>query len=105
LRINKMNHEIKADWNTLMQQSKDTAGDYFATAHRMLEGSDLEYTAADVVALTRVMALDFHTTSMGVAAQKISEALVGIGGDIDGFGHTVSLGMSDLTTVIGNLRP
>ena len=100
-----MNHEIKADWNTLMQQSKDTAGDYFATAHRMLEGSDLEYTAADVVALTRVMALDLHTTSMGVAAQKISEALVGIGGDIDGFGHNVSLGMSDLTTVIGNLRP
>ena len=73
-----MNHEIKADWNTLMQQSKDTAGDYFATAHRMLEGSDLEYTAADVVALTRVMALDFHTTSMGVAAQKFCEALAGI---------------------------
>ena len=73
-----MSHEIKADWNTLMQQSKDTAGDYFATAHKMLEGSDLEYTAADVVALTRVMALDFHTTSMGVAAQKLCDALTGI---------------------------
>ena len=78
-----MTHEIKADWNTLMQQSKDTAWDYFGTAHKILEGSDLEYTAADVVALTKVMAMDFHSASMGVAAQKLCEALTGIECSID----------------------
>lgn len=73
-----MTHEITADWNTLMEQSKDTAWDYFAKAHKILEGSELEYTAADVIALTKVMADDFRTTSMGVSTQKICEALAGI---------------------------
>ena len=73
-----MTHEITASWNTLMQQSKDTAQDYFASAHRMLENSELEFTASDVVALAKVMADDFHTASMGVATQKICEALTGI---------------------------
>ena len=78
-----MTHEIKASWDTLMQQSKDTTWGYFSEAHKILEGSELKYTAADVVALAKVMAMDFHTASMGVAAQKISEALAGDGGDID----------------------
>ena len=78
-----MSHEITASWSTLMQQSKDTAQDYFASAHRMLEGSELEFTAADVVALAKVMADDFHTTSMGVATQKICEALNGIERSMD----------------------
>ena len=73
-----MTHEITAGWDTLMKQSKDTAWDYFGEAHRILEGSDLEYTAADVVALAKVMAYDFRTTSIGVSAQKISGALNGV---------------------------
>ena len=79
-----MTHEITASWNTLMQQSKDTAQDYFASAHRMLKGSELEFTAADVVALAKVMADDFHTASMGVASQKLCEAITTVGWGLDG---------------------
>ena len=79
-----MSHEITASWSTLMQQSKDTAQDYFASANRMLEGSGLEFTAADVVALAKVMADDFHTASMGVASQKLCEAITTVGWGLDG---------------------
>jgi hypothetical protein len=85
-----MTHEITASWGTLMQQSKDTAQDYFASANRMLEGSGLEFTASDVVALAKVMADDFHTASMGVATQKICEALGGVECGLDGIGVAVS---------------
>ena len=78
-----MTHEIKASWDTLMQQSKDTTWGYFSEAHKILDGSDLKYTAADVVALTAVMATDFHTASMGVATQKICEALTTVGWGLD----------------------
>ena len=79
-----MTHDITASWSTLMQQSKDTAQDYFASAHRMLEGSGLEFTASDVVALANVMADDFHTASMGVASQKLCEAITTVGWGLDG---------------------
>ena len=79
-----MTHDITASWGTLMQQSKDTAQDYFASAHRMLEGSGLEITASDVVALANVMADDFHTASMGVASQKLCEAITTVGWGLDG---------------------
>jgi hypothetical protein len=78
-----MTHEITAGWDTLMKQSKDTAWDYFGEAHRILEGSELEYTAADVVALARVMADDFRTTSMGVSTQKLCESITGIECSLD----------------------
>jgi hypothetical protein len=78
-----MTHEIKASWDTLMQQSKDTTWGYFGEAHKILEGSDLKYTAADVVALAKVMATDFHTASMGVATQKLCEALTTVGWGLD----------------------
>lgn len=78
-----MTHEIKASWDTLMQQSKDTTWGYFGEAHKILEGSDLKYTAADVIALAKVMAMDFHTASMGVATQKICEALTTVGWGLD----------------------
>jgi hypothetical protein len=72
-----MTHEILADWDTLMRHSKYTAEDYFVSAHGTLKESGLQYTAADVIALAKVMADDFHTAGIGVAAQKISEALAG----------------------------
>jgi hypothetical protein len=78
-----MTHEISASWDTLMKQAKDTGGDYFASAHRILEGSDLKYTAADVVALAKVMSDDFHTSSMGVAAQKLCEAITSVSGELN----------------------
>ena len=78
-----MTHEITAGWDTLMKQSKDTAWDYFAEAHKILEGSELKYTAADVVALAKVMADDFRTTSMGVSTQKICEAIGGLECSLD----------------------
>lgn len=79
-----MNHNITAGWDTLMKQSKDTAWDYFGEAHKILEGSELKYTAADVIALAKLMTDDFRTASMGVAAQKISGSLDGIGMALDG---------------------
>jgi hypothetical protein len=78
-----MTHEISANWDTLMQQSKDTTWGYFGEAHKILEGSDLKYTAADVVALAKVMATDFHTASIGVATQKFCEALTTVGWGLD----------------------
>ena len=78
-----MTHEISADWSALMQQAKHTAEDYFVSARGILANSGLEYTASDVIALAKVMADDFHTASISVAGQKISEALVGVGGEID----------------------
>lgn len=84
-----MKHEITAGWDTLMKQSKDTAWDYFGEAHKILEGSDLKYTAADVVALAKVMADDFRTTSIGVAAQKISEALNNVSTATSGIGEAI----------------
>jgi hypothetical protein len=85
-----MTHEISASWDTLMKQAKDTGGDYFASAHRILEGSDLEYTAADVVALAKVMSDDFHTSSMGVATQKLCEAITSVGGELNGISESLS---------------
>ena len=79
-----MNHNITAGWDTLMKQSKDTAWDYFGEAHKILEGSELKYTAADVIALAKLMTDDFRTASMSVAAQKISEALNGVSTAIGG---------------------
>ena len=96
-----MTHEIKADWDTLMRQAKHTAEDYFVSAHGILKHSGLQYNASDVIALAKVMADDFHTTSVGVAAQKISGALVGIECGLD----NVGMAINDLTVAVGNLRP
>ena len=74
-----MTHDIRADWDTLMRQAKHTAEDYFVSAHGILKHSGLEYTAADVIALTKVMAMDFYTASISVGAQRISEALTTTG--------------------------
>lgn len=84
-----MNHNITAGWDTLMKQSKDTAWDYFGEAHKILEGSELKYTAADVIALAKLMTDDFRTASMGVAAQKISEALNSVGTSVSGIGESI----------------
>lgn len=95
-----MTHEINASWDTLMKQSKDTAGDYFACAHKILDGSKLVYTAADVVALAKVMADDFNTSSMGVATQKLCEALGGIECGLDGIATSITLSVDEVAVAI-----
>lgn len=69
------NHEITADWSTLLSQSKDTASEYFYAALRTLEKSELKFTAADVIELAKIMADDFRNTSEGVRAQNLNETL------------------------------
>jgi hypothetical protein len=66
---------IDASREVLMAQAQDTAEAYFKESVAILKGSKLEFTAADAVALAAVMAKDFHTTSIGVAAQKIVAAI------------------------------
>jgi hypothetical protein len=70
-----MADDISASWSTLLDQAGDTADTFFRRARRILEESELKYTASDVVALAAVMADDFKTSSMGVAAQRIDSAL------------------------------
>ena len=82
-------HEIKADWDTLFEQSKNSGGQYFASARQILDGSGLDYTAADVVALAQVMMYDFHTSSIGVAAQKINEAVTAVAWGLDNISDVV----------------
>jgi len=68
-----MNHEITADWTTLVRQSQMTAQDYFQAALTILEKSDLEFKAADVVALAQVMATDFQSTCLVIGLNKLGE--------------------------------
>ena len=76
-------HEIKADWDLLFEQSKGSVGQYFYSARQMLDSSELDYTAKDVIALAQVMMYDFRTSSIGVAAQKINEAITAVGWGLD----------------------
>lgn len=75
-----MKHEITADWETLILQADTTAIQYYKGAQMFLE-DQLErqfiksYLTADIIALASIMAQDFHSSSVGIAAQKISEVL------------------------------
>lgn len=70
-----MAHKISADWGELALQAKMTGGGYFDAAKRELSESGMIYTAAEVVALAGIMAAEFRTTSIGVAAQNIAESI------------------------------
>lgn len=69
-----MNHEITADWTTLVRQSQMTAQDYFQASLTILEKSNLEFKAADVVALAQVMATDFQSTCLVIGLNKLGES-------------------------------
>ena len=73
-----MNHTVTADFNTLFNQSKDTACDYFDYARKELAGQNIKYTASDVIALAQIMAYDLRTTSILISAQKIESAIEGL---------------------------
>lgn len=70
-----MSHEISASWDTLFLQAKDSGEDYYVRARRILSSNDEPFTNADVIALAQVMAYEFRTSSIGVAAQKLTSAL------------------------------
>jgi len=68
-------HTITADWDLLSLQSMDTTKMFFSTARNMLADSELDYTAADVVALASIMNADFRTAAMTVQAQTIAQSI------------------------------
>jgi len=68
-----MTHEITASWDVLYEQSKESGKDYFWTALRTLKDSELEFEAADVVALAQVMANDFLASTLAVGLNKLGE--------------------------------
>ena len=68
-------HTITADWDLLSLQSMDTTKMFFSTARHLLGDSELDYTAADVVALASIMNADFRTAAMTVQAQTIANSI------------------------------
>jgi hypothetical protein len=84
-----MTHEIKADWDTLLNQSKLTGEDYFIASHRVLQNSGLKFTTADVIALARIMADDFRSTGIAVSAQKIEDCFCSVSGGIEGISEAI----------------
>lgn len=77
-----MTDVITANWDTLMSQAQKTAEDYFKESVRILQASELKFTAADAVALAAVMAKDFHSASMGVAVQRVALELHNIHSEV-----------------------
>lgn len=72
-----MINRVDASLDALLRQSKETGEDYFRAAERVLGKSELveEYTAADVIALAKVMADDFRNTTNLLAGQNIADAI------------------------------
>jgi hypothetical protein len=71
--------EITADWYTLLRQASGTAGMYLTDAIREIDTAfDSGYAKAHpqlVAAFMQVAAADFHSTAIGIAAQKVAGAL------------------------------
>lgn len=68
-------HEIEASWDTLCTQSKEQAAEFFYKSQTILEKSELKFTASDVIALAQTMMYDWRTSTLGVSAQKIRDAI------------------------------
>jgi len=73
--MGKHTHTITADWDLLSLQSMDTTKMFFSKARHLLADSELDYTAADVVALASIMNADFRTAAMTVQAQTIADSI------------------------------
>lgn len=68
-------HRITASWDTLSVQAMDTTQMFFWRAKRVLGEAEMDYTAADVVALAGHMATDFRTSAMGVHSQNLTQSI------------------------------
>ena len=84
-----MNHTVTADFNTLFNQSKDTACDYFDYARKELAGQNIKYTASDVIALAQIMAYDLRSSDILISAQKIEGAIDMLSQSIDRLGEAI----------------
>jgi hypothetical protein len=58
-----------------MRQASMTSKEYFIHAQETLENSGLPFTAADVVALARVSAMDFHSVMLSNGIDQLIEKL------------------------------
>ncbi len=74
--------QITADFSTLMDQAPMTASTYLAAARRSIDAEFGEGYAMKNPGLVGrfidVCAQDFHTGGMGLAAQKIADAIIEI---------------------------
>lgn len=84
-----MNHTVTADFNTLFNQSKDTACDYFDYARKELADQNIKYTASDVIALAQIMAYDLRSSDILISAQKIEGAIDMLSQSIDRLGEAI----------------
>lgn len=64
---------IEISWQQAFDQSKKSTYDYLHTARKQLTEMDLDYTAADVIALARIMAYEFRTAAIALAAQNMCD--------------------------------
>ncbi len=75
--------EISADWTTLMRQAWKTSAEYMDAAVREIDATfGKGYAARNpalVASFMQVAAQDFHSASLGVAAQRIGDAVTEIG--------------------------
>jgi len=71
-----MKQDVNADWDTLFNQSKFSAEDFFSYAKKILDIEEVEYKTSDVIALVNIMAYDLRTTSILVASQNIRDAIL-----------------------------
>ena len=72
-------HDISASWKTLMRQAGMTAGVYMSAAIEEIDATFgkgyAKQNSALVAGFMQAAALDFHASSIGVAAQRIRDAL------------------------------
>ena len=71
-------HEISASWETLMRQAGMTAAQYLDAAVSKIDATFGKGYAAKnpvlVAGFMKAAALDFHASSIGVAAQRIRDS-------------------------------
>lgn len=81
-----MNRLINADVKTLMDQGPATAETYFFECKRILEKSQMEFNVKDVIELSKVAAMDFHTGVQGKILEngldELSSALMEIANEV-----------------------
>lgn len=66
---------VTASAETLVRQASITADCYVTNAIKTFEDAELPYTTADVIALAKVAAMDFHASALLVASQNIADAM------------------------------
>ena len=72
-------NEIKLSWHNAMEQAGMTGATWFSKAVACLkEENEGTFIVADAIELAKVMAMDFHSTTMGIKMQEIRDAVYSI---------------------------